>query len=56
MTEEKNTLFLVKMICNTAIDIANAWIKHSVLRHNANAGSGNPSFLSWPEDIKKYEE
>lgn len=48
-------LIATVMICNTAIRIANAWIQHSVLRHNATAGTGATSFLSWPDAIENVE-
>lgn len=47
--------FATAMICNTAIRIANAWIWHSVQRHNAVAGPGATAFLSRPDEIERVE-
>jgi hypothetical protein len=49
------TLIATVMICNTAIRIANAWIQHSVQKHNASAGAGATEFLKWPDAIEQVE-
>ena len=48
-------LIATAMICNTAIRIANAWIWHSVQRHNATAGTGATAFLNRPDEIERVE-
>ena len=44
------------MLCNTAIRIVNALIRHSVHKHNAHAGSGPLDFLNRPDAIEEIEE
>lgn len=55
MEEQDPLVRATAMLCNTAIRIANVWIWHCVLRHNAAAGSGPKGFLNCPEKINEVE-